>query len=191
VDCTPKSAPVRKLSADVLCGHFTGLPLVQARRGVLLRHRLRIEKKEKKTLTMRPKKVILCVDDNEQDLSVLKFMLTTNGYRVLAATNGDEAIALFGDNPVDLVLADFTMPRMDGNQLVKKLKQIAVHVPMVLLGDPHKMESQAHAADALVGKKTCSAHELLERVKLMSARKRGPRKGFQRLAQPAELAVAS
>jgi len=37
---------------------------------------------------MRPKKVILCVDDNEQDLSVLKFMLVTNGYRVVAATNG-------------------------------------------------------------------------------------------------------
>ncbi len=36
---------------------------------------------------MRPKKVILCVDDNEQELSVLKFMLVTNGYRVLAATN--------------------------------------------------------------------------------------------------------
>ena len=34
---------------------------------------------------MRPKKVILCVDDNEQELSVLKFMLTTNGYRVLSA----------------------------------------------------------------------------------------------------------
>ncbi len=38
--------------------------------------------------TMRPKKVILCVDDNEQELSVLKFMLTTNGYRVLAAKTG-------------------------------------------------------------------------------------------------------
>ena len=44
---------------------------------------------------MRPKKVILCVDDNEQELSVLKFMLTTNGYRVLSASNGQEAIAVF------------------------------------------------------------------------------------------------
>ena len=44
---------------------------------------------------MRPKKVILCVDDNEQELSVLKFMLATNGYRVLSASNGQEAIAIF------------------------------------------------------------------------------------------------
>jgi two-component system response regulator CpxR len=140
---------------------------------------------------MRPKKVILCIDDNELDLSVLKFMLSTNGYRVLSATNGPEAIGIFADNIVDLVLADFSMPQMNGDQLVTQLKQIAAHVPMILLGDPQKMEGQIHAADAAVAKKTCSPMELLERVKVMSARKRGPRKGMQRLAQGAELAVAS
>jgi len=139
---------------------------------------------------MRPKKVILCVDDNEQDLSVLSFMLSTNGYRVLAATSGDEAISLFGDNTVDLVLADYGMPQMDGNQLVTKLKAIASHVPMMLLGDPQKIDAQMHAADSLVAKKTCTPQELLERIKIMSARKRGPRKGVQRVA-PAELAIAS
>jgi DNA-binding response OmpR family regulator len=140
---------------------------------------------------MRPKKVILCVDDNEQELSVLSFTLTTNGYRVLPATNAEEAIALFGDNAVDLVVADFSMPQTDGNQLIKKLKLMAVHVPMMLLGDPQKMEGQLHAADALVGKKTCTSHELLERIKIMSARKRGPRKGMPRVHPQSELAVAS
>ena len=140
---------------------------------------------------MRPKKVILCVDDNEQDLSVLKFMLTTNGYRVLSATNGEEAISLFGDHAVDLVLADFSMPQMNGNQVLGKLKQLASHVPMVLLGDPQKMEGQLHAADAVLAKKNCSSQELLERIKIMSARKRGPRKGMQRLAVSPVLAVAS
>lgn len=140
---------------------------------------------------MRPKKVILCVDDNEQDLSVLKFMLSTNGYRVLAATNGAEAISIFGDNPVDLVLADFAMPQMTGDQLIRRLKQIAAHVPMVLMGDPQKMEGQIHVADALLAKKSCSPLELLECIKVKSARKRGPRKGMQRLPQSPELAVAS
>jgi two-component system response regulator CpxR len=139
---------------------------------------------------MRPKKVILCVDDSEQDLSVLKFMLATNGYRVLSATAGLEAIEIFSENAVDLVLADAAMPQMDGDQLVRRLKQIAAHVPMVLLGDPQKMIGQVHAADALLAKKTCTPQELLERIKVMSARKRGPRKGVQRMAQT-ELAVAS
>jgi two-component system response regulator CpxR len=139
---------------------------------------------------MRPKKVILCVDDNEQELSVLKFMLATNGYRVLSAMNGQEAIGLFAETQVDLVLADFAMPQMDGSQLVIRLKQIASHVPMILLGDPQKMGSEIHGADALLTKRNCSAQELLERIKVMSARKRGPRKGTVRVA-PVELAVAS
>jgi len=140
---------------------------------------------------MRPKKVILCVDDNEQDLSVLKFMLSTNGYRVLSASNGAEAIALFGDHAVDLVLADFAMPHMNGDQLIRRLKLMAAHIPMVLLGDPQKMEGQLHGADVFVSKKNCSPLELLECIKQKSARKRGPRKGMQRLSQNAELAVAS
>lgn len=139
---------------------------------------------------MRPKKVILCVDDNEQELSVLKFMLSTNGYRVLSATNGQQAISIFAEIAVDLVLADFAMPQMNGSQLVDKLKQAASHVPMILLGDPQRMSGDIHAADALLAKKSCSAQELLERIKVLSARKRGPRKGSVRHAAHAELAVA-
>jgi two-component system response regulator CpxR len=138
---------------------------------------------------MRPKKIILCVDDNEQELSVLKFTLETNGYRVMSASNGHDAIGIFADTTVDLVLSDYMMPQMNGDQLVIRLKQIAAHVPMILLGDPQKMGDQLHAADALLAKKNCSPHDLLERIKIMSARKRGPRKGATRMTSP-QLAVA-
>ncbi len=140
---------------------------------------------------MRPKKIILCVDDNEQELSVLKFMLATNGYRVGSAGNGPEAIGIFAETPVDLVLADYGLPQMNGGQLVERLKQIAAHVPMILLGDPQRMAGEMHSADALLAKKNCTPQELLERIKVMSARKRGPRKGSQRVASLVELAVAS
>jgi DNA-binding response OmpR family regulator len=75
--------------------------------------------------------------------------------------------------------------------LVERLKQIASHVPMIVLGDPQRMAGEMHAADALLAKKNCSPLELLERIKVMSARKRGPRKGSQRLAPMMELARAS
>jgi DNA-binding response OmpR family regulator len=90
-----------------------------------------------------------------------------------------------------LVLADFGLPQMNGSQLVERLKQIASHVPMILLGDPQKMSGEMHSADALLAKKNCSPQDLLERIKVMSARKRGPRKGSLRVAPAAELAVAS
>jgi two-component system, OmpR family, response regulator CpxR len=139
---------------------------------------------------MRPKKVILCVDDNEQELSVLAFMLSTNGYRVLAASNGQEAIAHYTSAPqIDLVLADSNMPQMSGSQLVERLKRISTHVPMLLLGDPQAASSM-HAADAMLVRKSCTTQELLERVKMMSARKRGPRKGSQRVPQSQAAEVA-
>ena len=121
----------------------------------------------------------------------MSFMLTTTGYRVLPARNGQDAIDIFAETQVDLVLADYAMPQMNGNQLVNRLKQIASHVPMILLGDPQAMGGQIHLADAMLAKKQCSTQELLERIKVMSARKRGPRKGIQRLAPVAELAAAS
>ncbi len=141
---------------------------------------------------MRPKKVILCVDDNEQELSVLKFMLETNGYRVLAAASGQEAIAVFSAAPqIDLVLADTHMPQMSGVQLAERLKRMRSHVPMLLLGDAQAAGGEIHVADAVMARKNCTSFELLERVKLMSARKRGPRKGAHRIVQDEVLAAAS
>jgi CheY-like chemotaxis protein len=141
---------------------------------------------------MRPKKVILCVDDNEQELSVLKFTLATNGYRVLAASNGQEAIAVFSATPqIDLILADTNMPQMSGFQLAERLKRMRSHVPLLLLADGQAAGGEIHVADAVMARKGCSSLELLERVKVMSARKRGPRKGAQRIAPVTELAAAS
>jgi len=135
---------------------------------------------------MRPKKVILCVNENELELSVLKFMLATNGYRVVSASTGLEAIGIFAEIQVDLVLADFAMPQMSGCLLVDRLKQMAPHVPMMLLGDLQKMGTEMHGADAQMAKKNVSTLELLEKIKVMSARKRGPRKGSLRVTAPVE-----
>lgn len=144
---------------------------------------------------MRPKKVILCVHHNEQELSVLRFMLSTNGYRVLAASSGQEAVGLFSGLQVDLVLAEAALPQLTGKQLVERLKRMAPHVPMILVGDPQPEEhfgaGEIHVADAFVAKKNCSPQELLERIKVMSVRKRGPRKGTPRTARPSEFAAAS
>jgi CheY-like chemotaxis protein len=115
---------------------------------------------------MRPKKVILCVDDNEQELSVLKFMLATNGYRVVSACTGQEAIGIFAGTQVDLVLADYAMPQMNGNQLVGRLKQIAPHIPMILLGDPQR---RAAGQEELLGAGTAGTDQSDERSQARTA----------------------
>ncbi|MBW4027656.1 MAG: response regulator [Acidobacteria bacterium] len=125
---------------------------------------------------MRPRKIILCVDDNEQALSVRKFMLETRGYRVLTATSGEQALELFRENAIDLVLSDLIMPQMDGNQLVERMKQISPEVPMIILSGSVKAYERASSADAFLPKGACTPLDVLERIRVMIARKRGPRK---------------
>ena len=128
---------------------------------------------------MRPKKTILCVDDNEQTLSVRKFLLETRGYRVYTALNGQEAIQLFSAAHFDLVLTDLGLPQMDGNALIGQLKEISPEVPMILISDSVRAGERSHNADAFLAKGCCSPADLIERIRVMSARKRGPRKAVQ------------
>jgi two-component system response regulator CpxR len=125
---------------------------------------------------MRPKKTILCVDNNEQTLSVRKFLLETRGYRVVSAVNSAEAIHIFANAQVDLVLTDLGLPQMDGDALIGCLKEISPEVPMILTSNTVRPGERSHRADAFLGKGCCSAAELIERIRAMGARKRGPRK---------------
>lgn len=125
---------------------------------------------------MRPKKVILCVDDNEQALSVRKFLLETRGYRVLASLLPEEALERFRQGGIDLVLSDLNMPRMDGNELARRMKEIAPEVPILLMSGCVKAFDRATCADYFLPKGACSPLDLLDRVRMMLARKRGPKK---------------
>lgn len=125
---------------------------------------------------MRPKKTILCVDDNEQALSVRKFLLETRGYRVMAAHSGEEAVEKFREGGIDLVLGDLVMPQMDGNEMVRRMKEIAPEVPMILISGSVKVFERANRADAFLPKGAATPVEMLERIRVMIARKRGPKK---------------
>ena len=129
---------------------------------------------------MRPRKTILCVDDNEQALSVRKFMLETRGYRVLSAHTAADALEIFAAGNVDLVLSDLIMPQMDGNELVRRMKSIAPEVPAIILSGSVKNFERASSADAFLPKGACTPLEVLERIRVMIARKRGPRKAQHR-----------
>ena len=126
---------------------------------------------------MRPKKVILCVDDNEQSLSIRKFMLETRGYRVLIASSGREAIDVFQQaGAVDLVLADLLMPEMDGAEVIRVLKELTPDTPMILISGKVKMYEKGTCADMFLPKGTYPAVELLDKIRLLLVKKRGPKK---------------
>jgi two-component system, cell cycle sensor histidine kinase and response regulator CckA len=74
------------------------------------------------------------VDDEEMMRSVLTRTMESEHYQVYAAGDGVEALALLErEIPVDLVIADVSMPRMDGRELVMELSRRYPHLPVVLI----------------------------------------------------------
>ena len=127
---------------------------------------------------MRSKKIIVCVDANEQALSVRTFLLETRGYRVLAAESSQQALEIlesFQDGQLDLLIADLLLPEMDGEELVRRAKQLHPNLPALIVSETVAGHDRALAADAFLPKGACSAVEVLERVRVLVARKRGPK----------------
>lgn len=130
---------------------------------------------------MRPKKTILSVDDNEQILSVRKFLLETRGYRVISLLTPQQALEYIeGVVPgsIDLLLCDLLMPQMDGNELVRRAKQLHPGLPSMIISGTVTAFDRACAADAFLPKGACSPAEMIERIRILVARKRGPRKAM-------------
>jgi len=125
---------------------------------------------------MRPKRTILCVDDNEQSLSIRKIMLETRGYRVVACTTGREALQVFKNGGVDLVLSDLVMPDFDGAKLVAAIKDISVETPAILFSGKIKAYEKDTRADVFLPKGMYAPVELLDRIRMMLVKKRGPKK---------------
>jgi CheY-like chemotaxis protein len=129
---------------------------------------------------MKPKKTILCVDDNEQSLSIRKVMLETRGYRVVACNNGEDAIERFRAGGIDLVLSDLVMPGVDGSRVVEEVKAISPDTPAILLSGKVRIYDRDTHADVFLPKGMYAPAELLERIRLLLIRKRGPRRAQQR-----------
>lgn len=125
---------------------------------------------------MRTKKTILCVDDNEQALSIHKVVLETRGYRVIACSSGRSALEAFEKGGVDLVLSDCTMPEMDGAELVERIKTRSPQTPAILFSGRVKVYEKETRADVFLSKGMYGPAELLERIRQLLARKRGPKR---------------
>ena len=140
---------------------------------------------------MRPRKVILYVNPDENESSVMSYMLTTNGFRVVPAASKDEALALLKAMQIDCVLSEWSIAGHTGDEVIQALKRIAVNVPMVLLGDLKVIPEFTQWPDRILSKPLADSLHILETLRMMSARKRGPRKGFKQVTSvPAPVALA-
>ncbi len=121
-------------------------------------------------------KRILIVDDEPRYLRLLEANLRTEGYEVAAAQDGIQAIDIFSSQPIDLILLDIMMPRLDGFATCQRIREYST-VPIIMLTAKGEEQDRVRgldlgADDYLV--KPFSATELLARVRAVLRRSQLP-----------------
>jgi two-component system KDP operon response regulator KdpE len=96
---------------------------------------------------MSDKQRILIVDDEPQLTRVLRRSLTTHGYDVRVASDGEAALQTVGDWSPDLVVTDLSMPNMDGLELCRNLRAIS-QLPIIVLSVRGEEKTKVQALDA-------------------------------------------
>ena len=116
---------------------------------------------------------ILVVEDNLDLCELLCSALNENGYRAHGAENGEQALAVLADTVIDLIIADIMMPKMNGLELTKNLREADIFCPLLIVTAREDYDSLQKAFalgadDYMV--KPINVKELLVRVKALLRR---------------------
>jgi DNA-binding response OmpR family regulator len=138
---------------------------------------VRLARPETPENSMNDASTILLVDDDEAVRKVLSFPLERDGYSVIQAADGEEALARFGEGPVDLVVLDIMLPKLDGLEVCKQLRARS-SVPIIMLtardDELDKVLGLELGADDYVTK-PFSIREFRSRTRALLRRARAPR----------------
>ncbi len=133
---------------------------------------------------MRDSSTILLVDDEDSVQKLLTYPLERDGFRVVHARDGEQALRLFGDQRIDLVVLDLMLPKVDGLEVCKRLRADS-DVPIIMLTargeELDKVLGLELGADDYITK-PFSIREFRSRVRALLrraslARASGPREG--------------
>jgi CheY-like chemotaxis protein len=98
------------------------------------------------------KSIILCVDDEEIPRTLRKLVLQKQGYEVVPAASGKEALELLAMRHFDLVLTDQMMPGMTGTELTRQIKSAKPSMPVVIISGVNELPADAALADRFISK---------------------------------------
>ena len=89
--------------------------------------------------------IILVVDDEESSRIGLSKILAKSGYEVITAEDGVQAIEQLKNRTCDLVITDFKMPKMDGIQLLRKIKEFSPNIGVIIVTAYGEVDSYLEA----------------------------------------------
>ena len=132
------------------------------------------------------KKKVLVVDDAEAIRRLVCSTLAQYGFACVEAADGVEALEVINRLPldVDLVLTDLVMPGVDGSKLIQGVKNMSPETPAILVSGTVKIYEHESSADLFLAKGMYMPADLLERIRVMLVRKRGPKRSHFRTQGP-------
>ena len=90
-------------------------------------------------------KTILVADDDESLRRVIEYNLSNKGYSVFLASNGDEALNIFKENDIDIVVTDIKMENIDGIELLEKIKKLRKNALVIMITAHGSIETAVKA----------------------------------------------
>ena len=103
-------------------------------------------------IPMSAQPTVLCIDDDEGNLTMRKWLFAAEGFQVLTAVDGASGIDLFKTKPVDAVVVDYNMPIMNGDVVAQQLKNLRPELPIIMLSGEMVPEDAKRHVDAFVTK---------------------------------------
>src|SRR5271169_2498906 len=98
-----------------------------------------------------PKAALLCIDDDQDALECEKAFLETFGYTVVTASSGREGLELAGLHSFDVVIVDYCMPEMNGQEFAIAMRRRRPRAPIIMLSGAVDVPGQAFkVVDAFV-----------------------------------------
>ena len=98
---------------------------------------------------------VLLIDDNPHGLTARRDILAEKGYTVTIAESGEEGIGYFENEPFDLVVTDYRMPGVRGDEVVRRVKLADPNLPVVILSGytvPLALTVESTGADLVLAK---------------------------------------
>jgi len=88
---------------------------------------------------------ILVVDDDDQMRGLLQALLADEGYEIITASNGKDALKAMEDEKPDLVFLDIEMPEMNGLGVLNEMQQRSLHIPVIVITGHSTMDNAIQA----------------------------------------------
>ena len=95
------------------------------------------------------KATILLVEDEELLRAGVQEVLEIQGYTVITAPDGEQALACVATEAIDLIITDLVMPKMDGVDFVKKLREMKPDLPVIVVSGSTRNIMQRYGIDSI------------------------------------------